>query len=113
MNGVNLKSLGLSKTSMENGIDLSSEDGILKEYKRLSIQLKQLQILRKRTIDQIQNLKQEKINITNDTQKFANLQVGFKCITSIYIFITICLEILYLSIGTTNRIGCQIRATFI
>lgn len=80
MNGVNLKSLGLSKIPIDDDYDLSSEDGILKEYKRLSIQLKQLQILRKRTIDQIQKLKQDKIDITNDMQKFANLQVSFKCI---------------------------------
>lgn len=88
MNGMNLKSLGLSKP------DLSSEDGMLKEYKRLSIQLKQLQILRKRTSDQIQNLKQEKHYIANDTLKFANLQVGLKCITAICIFIakSICLS---------------------
>lgn len=80
MNGVNLKSLGLS---LDDGNDLSSEDGMLKEYKRLSIQLKQLQILRKRTIDQIQNLNQDKIDITNDMQKFANLQVGFESLRSI------------------------------
>lgn len=111
MNGVNLKTLGLSKTPMDDGNDLSSEGGMLKEYKRLSIQLKQLQILRKRTIDQIQNLNQEKIDITNDTQKFSNLQVGFKCFH--HNFMMFVLKYIYLSIGIANRISCEVRATFI
>lgn len=76
INGVNLKSLGLSKTGLDDSNDLSSEDGMLKEYKRLSIQLKQLQILKKRTIDQIESFKQEKIELTNDIKKFGNLHVS-------------------------------------
>lgn len=79
MNGVNLKSLGISKVaSLNENNDLSSDDGVLKEYKRLSIQLKQLQILKKRTADQIKQLQQEEIETKDALEKYGNLDVILK-----------------------------------
>lgn len=72
-----MKSLGISKTALDDNNDLTSEDGMVKEYKRLSIQLKQLQILKRRTADQIQNLSKELLQLNGDTQKFGNLTVSF------------------------------------
>lgn len=85
MHGVNLKTLGLSKTALEDNNDLTSEDGMLKEYKRLSIQLKQLQILKKRTADQLTTLSKEEIELRDNIAKFENLNVEnvyqiFRCI---------------------------------
>lgn len=77
MNGINLKTLGLSKSALDDNNDLTSEDGMLKEYKRLSIQLKQLQILKKRSSDQIQGLTREAMQLTDDNAKFGNLNVRF------------------------------------
>lgn len=77
MKGINLKSLGISKSALDDNNDLSSEDGMLKEYKRLSIQLKQLQILKRRTADQIQNMSKELLQLKEDIEKFGNLNVSF------------------------------------
>lgn len=76
MNGINLKTLGISKAALDDNNDLTSEDGMLKEYKRLSIQLKQLQILKRRTADQIQNLSKELLQLNEDIDKFGNLTVS-------------------------------------
>ena len=77
MQGINLKNLGLSKSSIVNEKnDLSSEDGLLKEYKRLSIQLKQLQILEKRSVDQLENMRSEELSVIDDINKFNNLDVS-------------------------------------
>lgn len=84
MNGVNLKSLGISKSALDDNNDLTSENGMLKEYKRLSIILRQLQILKKRTADQIENAKKEEIELQEDIQKYANLNVRFRCIFQIH-----------------------------
>lgn len=76
MSGINLKSMGMTKVTLLNEKnDLSSEDGMIREYKRLSIQLKQLQILEKRSSDQIENLKKEEIERIDDIGKFQNLDV--------------------------------------
>lgn len=81
MQGINLRTLGITKVSILNEKnDLSSEDGLLKEYKRLSIQLKQLQLLEKRSVDQIENLKREERTTMDDFDKFSNLDVShFSC----------------------------------
>lgn len=78
MQGINLKSYNISKSSgLDEKNDLSSHDGLLKEYKRLSIQLKQLQLLEKRTRDQLSDLKKEEINVADDIDKHSNLSVLF------------------------------------
>lgn len=76
MNGVNLKTLGISKSALDDSNDLTSENGMLKEYKRLLVVLKQLQILKKRTADQIEVTKKEDMELQNDTRKFSSLNVS-------------------------------------
>lgn len=56
--------------------DLSSHDGLLKEYKKLSIQLKQLQILEKRTKEQRNELSEEERVVNEEMIKFSNLDVS-------------------------------------
>lgn len=77
MQGINLKTLGISKAVILNEKnDLTSEDGLLKEYKRLSIQLKQLQIIEKRCHTQIDNMKKEEITINVAIEKYNSLDVN-------------------------------------
>lgn len=75
MNGVNLKTLGIPKAALDDNNDLTSENGMLKEYKRLLVVLKQLQILKKRTIDQTDNAKREIIELEQEIEKYSNLHV--------------------------------------
>lgn len=76
MQGINLKTLDISKATMLNEEkDLSSEDGFLREYKQLSIQLKQLQIIEKRSHDQIGTLKKTEMSNLDDIERFRNLDV--------------------------------------
>lgn len=75
MNGVNLKTLGIPKAALDDNNDLTSENGMLKEYKRLLVVLKQLQILKKRTIDQTDNVKKEMIELEQEIGKYSNLNV--------------------------------------
>lgn len=77
MQGINLKSYGISRASMMyDKNDLSSHDGLLREYKRLGIQLKQLQILEKRTADQLKELRREESTVSEEILKFTNLNVS-------------------------------------
>lgn len=77
LQGINLKSYGITKSSILNEKnDLSSHDGLLKEYKKLSIQLKQLQILEKRTKDQRGELKEDEVLVNEEINKFNNLEVS-------------------------------------
>lgn len=79
MQGINLKSYGISRSSMmDEKNDLSSHDGLLREYKRLGIQLKQLQILEKRTADQLKEIRLEEVTVTEEILKFTNLNVSNK-----------------------------------
>lgn len=76
MNGINLKTLGISKTALDENNDLTSENGMLKEYKRLLVVLKQLQILKKRTAEQIENAKREVLELHRDIDKYTNVNVS-------------------------------------
>lgn len=76
MNGVNLKTLGLSKAALDDGNDLTSEHGMVKEYKRLLVILKQLQILKKRTTDQIETAKRDELELQQEIEKYSNLNVS-------------------------------------
>lgn len=79
MQGINLKSYGISRSSMlDEKNDLSSHDGLLREYKRLGIQLKQLQILEKRTADQLKELRRDETTVSEEILKFTNLNVSNK-----------------------------------
>lgn len=83
MNGVNLKSLNISKAALDDHNDLTSENGMLKEYKRLLVILKQLQILKKRTADQIDNSRKDDIELEQEIRKYSNLNVRFLCLDHI------------------------------
>ncbi|XP_055591662.1 intraflagellar transport protein 74 homolog [Uranotaenia lowii] len=77
LQGINMKSLGSDKLDSSGFTaknDLNSHAGLMKEYKKLSIQLKQLQILEKRTISQLNGLRQEENDALNNIQKFSNLE---------------------------------------
>lgn len=76
MNGVNLKTLGLSKAAVDDSNDLTSEHGMVKEYKRLLVILKQLQILKKRTADQIETAKKDELELHQEIDKYSNLNVS-------------------------------------
>lgn len=76
MNGVNLKTLGLSKAALDDNNDLTSEHGMIKEYKRLLVILKQLQILKKRSADQIEAIQKEELELQREIEKFSNLSVS-------------------------------------
>lgn len=78
MQGINTKSLGSDKLDSSGFTaknDLNSHSGLIKEYKKLSIQLKQLQILEKRTINQLTGLRQEETEALSNIQKYSNLEV--------------------------------------
>lgn len=76
MNGVNLKTLGIPKSALDENNDLSSENGMLKEYKRLLVVLKQLQVLKKRTAEQIENALREEMELHRDIEKYNNINVS-------------------------------------
>lgn len=77
MQGINLKTLDIPTASgLNEKNDLSSEDGLLREYKRLSVQLKQLQIIEKRSQDQIETLKKDQMSMMDEIDKFSNLDVS-------------------------------------
>lgn len=77
LQGINLKNYGITKSSIINEKnDLSSHEGLLKEYKKLSIQLKQLQILEKRTKDQLSELNKEEMLVNEEIIKFSSLDVS-------------------------------------
>lgn len=76
MNGVNLKTLGIPKSALDENNDLSSENGMLKEYKRLLVVLKQLQVLKKRTTEQIENALREEMELHRDIEKYTNINVS-------------------------------------
>lgn len=77
MQGINTKAIGsekLDSTGFTSKNDLNSHSGLIKEYKKLSIQLKQLQILERRTINQVTGLRQEETEALNNIQKYSNLE---------------------------------------
>lgn len=53
--------------------DLSTQSGLLKEYSKLGIQLKQLKILEKRIQKQFDQLRNEEKDLSRDIHKFNNL----------------------------------------
>lgn len=57
----------------DNPQNLNSHDGLVKEYGKLQIQLKQLKILEKRIKKQIDDLKNVEVELLDDIQKFNNL----------------------------------------
>lgn len=76
INGINLKTLGISKAALDDSNDLTSENGMMKEYKRLLVILKQLHILKKRSAEQLDNAHKEELELQQQIGKFANINVS-------------------------------------
>ncbi|XP_058835728.1 intraflagellar transport protein 74 homolog [Topomyia yanbarensis] len=77
LQGINTQALGTDKLESSGFTaknDLNSHSGLMKEYKKLSIQLKQLQILEKRTVSQLSGLRQDEADALNNIQKYSNLE---------------------------------------
>ncbi|XP_053674008.1 intraflagellar transport protein 74 homolog [Anopheles nili] len=78
LQGIKMKGLGedtYDGTGFTSKNDLNSHSGLMKEYKKLGIQLKQLQILEKRTLHQVNALRQEETEALQNIQKYANLEI--------------------------------------
>lgn len=82
MQGIDLKKLGISPNAIDgNGgvdgdqkpIDPLSREGLIREYKRLSVQLRQLQLLERRTQEQVNGLVEEERSCAADVQRFGNV----------------------------------------
>lgn len=71
MQGINLKQFGISADGEK--VDLNSQDGLGREYKRLSVQLQQLQLLERRTNSQLAALRDEERQGVDDLQRFGNV----------------------------------------
>lgn len=76
LQGVNTKFFSNTKINSsifnENN-DLNSHNGLLKEYSKLQIQLKQLKILEKRMKKQLDELHNNEQDLLRDIQRFNNL----------------------------------------
>ncbi|XP_058461923.1 intraflagellar transport protein 74 homolog [Malaya genurostris] len=74
LQGVSMQSLGSEKLEFTAKNDLNSHVGLTKEYKKLGIQLKQLQILEKRTVKQLDELRTNETDALNNIHKYNNLE---------------------------------------
>ncbi|CRK99903.1 CLUMA_CG013206, isoform A [Clunio marinus] len=79
LQGVNSKfstsNIQINSSAFNENNDLNSHSGLLKEYSKLQVQLKQLKILEKRMMKQLDDLRQDEKNLLEDIQKFNNLNV--------------------------------------
>ena len=81
LQGMNTKAFGGMKVDsslFNEKNDLSSQGGLLKEYSKLGVKLKQLKILEKRIQKQLQDLRQNEEELVEDIHKFSNLEVLFE-----------------------------------
>jgi intraflagellar transport protein 74 len=76
LQGMNSKEIGNVKISTailnENTHNLNSHGGLVKEYGKLQIQLKQLKILEKRLKKQLDELGDSEVNLIEDIKKYNN-----------------------------------------
>lgn len=78
LQGINTKfssNLKLTSSTFSEKNDLSSHGGLLKEYSKLQIQLKQLKILEKRMKKQLDELRQGEGDLLHNIQRFNNLDL--------------------------------------
>lgn len=76
LQGINTKfssNLKINSSVFSEKNDLNSHGGLLKEYSKLQIQLKQLKILEKRMAKQLDELHQDENGLLSNIQKFNNL----------------------------------------
>lgn len=78
LQGMNTKfnsNLKINSATFNEKNDLSSHSGLLKEYSKLQIQLKQLKILEKRIKKQLDELRNDESSLLHDIQKYNNLNM--------------------------------------
>lgn len=78
LEGINTKfssNVKLNSSAFNEKNDLSQHSGLIKEYGKLQIQLKQLSILEKRMKKQLSELHQDENDLLKNIQKFNNLNV--------------------------------------
>lgn len=63
----------ISASILDDENSRDSRDGLVKEYEKLQIKLKQLKILEKRITNQLHDLSNEQSTLLNDIQRFNNL----------------------------------------
>lgn len=76
LQGINSKFNTTTSTKLNlnsEKFDLSTQDGLLREYGKLQIQLKQLKLLEKRMGKQLSELRTDESNFLRNIQKFNNL----------------------------------------
>lgn len=76
LQGINSKFNTTTSTKLSlnsEKFDLSTQDGLLREYGKLQIQLKQLKLLEKRMGKQLSELRTDESNFLRNIQKFNNL----------------------------------------
>lgn len=76
LQGINTKfssNVKINSSHYSEKNDLNSHGGLLKEYSKLQIQLKQLKILEKRMKKQLDELHQDESNLLQNIQRFNNL----------------------------------------
>lgn len=76
LQGINSKFNTTTSTKLSlnsEKFDLSTQDGLLREYGKLQIQLKQLKLLEKRMGKQLSDLRTDESNFLRNIQKFNNL----------------------------------------
>lgn len=74
LQGMATSSLGNSEFLNEKN-DLNSQNGLVNECKRMGVQLKQLQLMEKRTSKQVHDLRREETEILGNIQRFRDLEV--------------------------------------
>lgn len=63
------------KNIVKENNDLSSHNGLVMEYKRLSIQLKQLQYMENKNSTQLEQLNREQQTLLDNIQTYFDLEV--------------------------------------
>lgn len=78
LQGINTKfssNLKINSAAFTEKNDLNSHGGLLKEYSKLQIQLKQLSILEKRMKKQLDELRSDENNLLSNIEKYNNLDM--------------------------------------
>lgn len=80
MNMANISGVSSKNNMLSESNDLSSQSGLTKEYKKLSMQLKQLQIIERRTSKQVNDLRKDETEVLHEIKQFSNLEVRLFCV---------------------------------
>lgn len=69
------KNMRVSSSLLDNENSHNSQEGLIKEYEKLQIKLKQLKILEKRIKNQLDDLATQENSLLSNIQRFNNLSV--------------------------------------